>query len=153
MKTKSLLPLLAASFVLALPATSLADRRVFYHGGHHYSGRCYSSHYHHGYRTRPYGYYGHGHGYRYRSYPRVAVGFSIFSRPTYTARPVYRGQVVSNRLAVDVQRALKRRGYYYGAIDGDIGSGSRAAIRAYQRDHGLAITGRIDSALVRALRI
>jgi hypothetical protein len=35
-------------------------------------------------------------------------------------------------LSVDVQRALKRRGYYSGAIDGDIGPGSRAAIRRYQ---------------------
>jgi len=59
----------------------------------------------------------------------------------------------SNELAVDVQRALRRDGYYYGDIDGDIGPESRAAIREYQRDRGLSATGRIDTALLRALRI
>ena len=38
-----------------------------------------------------------------------------------------------------------------GSIDGDIGPGSRSAIRNYQADRGLAPTGRIDSALLRSL--
>ena len=54
---------------------------------------------------------------------------------------------------MDVQRALKRRGYYAGAIDGDIGPGSRSAIRAFQADRGLRVTGRIDSTLLRSLGI
>ena len=66
---------------------------------------------------------------------------------------MYRGSVVQDSLAADVQRALKSRGYYYGSVDGLIGSGSRAAIRAYQRDHRMSITGRIDRALLRSLRI
>jgi hypothetical protein len=56
-------------------------------------------------------------------------------------------------LGVDLQRALTHEGYYHGPIDGDIGSGSRAAIRAYQSDHGLEVTGRIDNALLRSLHI
>jgi hypothetical protein len=170
MKTKLILPLLAASLVFAMPATSFADRTVtvyrdldrdghynkktykvndsrYYRGGAHYGGRYYGSPYAYGYRQGSYRSYG------YRSYPRTAIGLSIYSRPTYAARPVYRGEVVNNRLAVDVQRELKRRGYYYGSIDGVIGNGSRAAIRAYQRDQRMAITGRIDSALLRSLRI
>jgi putative peptidoglycan binding protein len=56
-------------------------------------------------------------------------------------------------LEADVQVALSRRGYYRGPIDGDIGPGSRGAIAAYQRDHGLAVTGNINSALIRSLGI
>ena len=52
-----------------------------------------------------------------------------------------------------MQRALQRRGYYRGYVDGDIGPGSRAAIRSYQARHGLYVTGRIDSALLRSLGI
>jgi peptidoglycan hydrolase-like protein with peptidoglycan-binding domain len=56
-------------------------------------------------------------------------------------------------LASELQRALSQEGYYRGPIDGDIGSGSRAAIRAYQSDHGLEPTGRIDAALLHSLHI
>jgi Putative peptidoglycan binding domain len=94
-------------------------------------------------------YYGHSPYY----YSRPSIGFSYYSRPSTT----YRGSVVygsySDSLAVDVQRELRRRGYYLGPIDGDIGPGSRAAIRAYQYDRGLSVTGRIDSSLLRALDI
>ena len=110
-----------------------------------------------------YGYgYGSGYGYGYGSsyygrspyyYSRPGIGFSYYSRPS----TVYRGQAVygsySDSLAVDVQRELRRRGYYRGSIDGDIGPGSRAAIRAYQYDRGLSASGRIDSSLLRSLGI
>lgn len=55
--------------------------------------------------------------------------------------------------AVNVQRALKARGYYGGAIDGLIGPRSRAAIRAYQADHGIPVTGVIDAPLLRSLAV
>ena len=54
-------------------------------------------------------------------------------------------------LAVDVQRALARRGFYRGGVDGDVGPGTRAAIRAYQYEHRLEVTGRIDGSLLRSL--
>jgi hypothetical protein len=47
-----------------------------------------------------------------------------------------------NNLAVSVQSELSRRGYYHGAIDGAIGSGSRQAIRAFQAAQGLPVSGR-----------
>jgi peptidoglycan hydrolase-like protein with peptidoglycan-binding domain len=50
-----------------------------------------------------------------------------------------------------VQRALARRGYYHGAIDGVIGPGSRSAIRSFQASHGMVVTGEINAPLVRAL--
>jgi peptidoglycan hydrolase-like protein with peptidoglycan-binding domain len=52
-----------------------------------------------------------------------------------------------------VQRALKRQGYYRGLIDGDIGPESRAAIRRYQIDRGLDVTGRVDRSLIRSLGV
>ena len=50
-----------------------------------------------------------------------------------------------------VQRALARRGYYNGPIDGDIGQGSRRAIARYQQEHGLRVTGSINSSLLNSL--
>src|SRR3989338_80138 len=43
--------------------------------------------------------------------------------------------------AQDVQRALKRAGYYAGPIDGKIGSGSKKAIVEFQQDHQLKADG------------
>jgi hypothetical protein len=50
-----------------------------------------------------------------------------------------------------VQSALARRGYYHGAIDGDIGPMSSRAIARFQADHGLPVTGRVTSSLLRSL--
>jgi hypothetical protein len=58
-----------------------------------------------------------------------------------------------NNLAVSVQSELARRGYYHGAVDGAIGSGSRHAIRAFQAEQGLPVTGTIDPKLLKALGI
>jgi murein L,D-transpeptidase YcbB/YkuD len=43
--------------------------------------------------------------------------------------------------AQEVQRALKNAGYYQGNIDGNIGSGTRAAISQFQKDKGLKSDG------------
>ena len=42
-----------------------------------------------------------------------------------------------------VQRVLRRDGYYHGRIDGLDGPATHAALRHFQRDNGLAITGRL----------
>ncbi len=52
---------------------------------------------------------------------------------------------------VNVQRALARRGYYHGSIDGQIGPQSRRAIASYQQDRGMRPTGSISSGLLRSL--
>jgi len=49
------------------------------------------------------------------------------------------------------QRQLKERGYYAGPVDGVIGPATENALRAYQRDRGLKVTGRLDSPTVRSL--
>jgi lysozyme family protein len=38
-------------------------------------------------------------------------------------------------------------GYYFGPVDGVIGSGTRRAIRAYEGSHGLPADGAIPSAI------
>lgn len=41
----------------------------------------------------------------------------------------------------EAQTALKKAGYYDGAIDGKLGAGSQRAIRAFQKDQGLESDG------------
>jgi Putative peptidoglycan binding domain len=56
-------------------------------------------------------------------------------------------------LAMKVQWALSRRGYYHGPIDGVIGPDGVRAIRAFQEAQGLPATGRIDPTVLRALKL
>ncbi len=43
--------------------------------------------------------------------------------------------------SAQIQQALKSAGYYKGALDGKVGSGTRAAIKAFQSDNGLNADG------------
>lgn len=52
---------------------------------------------------------------------------------------------------VAVQRALARKGFYDGSMDGNIGPQSRRAILRYQENYGLQPTGTITSGLLRSL--
>jgi hypothetical protein len=57
------------------------------------------------------------------------------------AAPVHRGSATADALSFnqikELQRALQRRGYDVGKIDGIIGSGTRAAVKAMQVKLGL----------------
>lgn len=66
----------------------------------------------------------------------------------YDGTPGYADYGSAESLAVAVQQELARAGYYHGAIDGIIGSGTRRALRAYESAHGLPMDGRIDSDLL-----
>ena len=68
----------------------------------------------------------------------------------YRHHRYYSGESGSSTVS-QVQRALKKRGYYSGPIDGDAGSGTRAGIRGFREDNGLGSSTRIDSALLGAL--
>ena len=166
MKMFRFLPALLAALCFTLPTSAFSrdkvkiyrdldgdghyNKKTYDVGRRHGSSRHYRPHYY-GSRYRPYYHRPHYYGYGY--YPRTSFGVTV-TRPSYYATEVYRGRAGYNDdLASDVQVALRRRGYYRGAIDGDIGPGSRSAIRAYQSDRGLAVTGRIDSALLRSLGI
>jgi hypothetical protein len=55
---------------------------------------------------------------------------------------------VNDSLVVRVQRRLASDGYYSGPIDAVIGSGTRRAIRAFERDHRLPVDGAIHRRLL-----
>jgi Putative peptidoglycan binding domain len=66
--------------------------------------------------------------------------------------PIYTyGDLLPDQVVVNVQSALQEEGYYYGTITGSLGPATRAALAAYQRDHGLVITGAIDEPTVELL--
>ena len=71
-------------------------------------------------------------------------------RPVYVVQPrrVYTTSTYATYSAPALYRAqtrLARLGYYRGPIDGDFGPMTNRAIRSYQADYGLPITGRLDS--------
>lgn len=115
----------------------------------------------------PSGYYSGYHG-GYHGGPRISLGFGfgapyLYPAPVYPAYPPYsysRTYIapvapapvsVTPRLAADVQSVLARNGYYRGAIDGVLGPASQAAIRAWQVDRHLPITGGPDSVTLRSM--
>ena len=51
----------------------------------------------------------------------------------------------------DVQENLARMGYYNGVVDGAFGPMTSSAIRRYQYDNGLPVTGRITPSLLNSL--
>lgn len=70
-------------------------------------------------------------------------------------RPVsYNYNQFHSRMTIShVQRLLRRDGYYKGTIDGLDGPGTHAALRHFQRDNGLAITGRLTPRTMSTLGI
>lgn len=54
---------------------------------------------------------------------------------------------------VAAQQKLRDLGYYYGAIDGSFGPASKSALKAFQRDYGLAVDGSLGPISKRALGI
>ena len=79
----------------------------------------------------------------------VFAGWTVITQPYYLAYPVYATYPVE--VAVQVQ--LQRMGYYGGAIDGQIGPATQAAIAKFQSQNGIAVTGTITQALLRSLHI
>ena len=96
-----------------------------------------------------FGAFGYPYGYGYNS-----DGYGSPPYGTYyngAAPPVYSGEATGyggSSVIAQVQQILAGNGYYHGAIDGVIGSGTRGAIRAYERAHGLAVDGRINRQLL-----
>jgi peptidoglycan hydrolase-like protein with peptidoglycan-binding domain len=52
-----------------------------------------------------------------------------------------------------VQVALMGQGLFEGPIDGTVGPGTRAALRAFQQSHGLQVTGTITHQTLDALHV
>jgi len=89
-------------------------------------------------------------GYYSYGYPDYSYDYYDYYYPD---NGYYSGQSESASSQVLVQEALARRGYYAGEVDGVIGPETRSAIREFQRDNGLQVTGDINSQLVQALKL
>jgi peptidoglycan hydrolase-like protein with peptidoglycan-binding domain len=93
------------------------------------------------------GYYYWNDGYWYPAYgydPYYST--YAYDEPIYGYNNLSPGEVIAN-----VQTALQEQGYYHDEVDGLIGPNTRAALRDFQRDHGLPVTAAIDGPTLRAL--
>ncbi|KXS54388.1 peptidoglycan-binding domain-containing protein [Marinobacter persicus] len=87
------------------------------------------------------------------------LNFAQYHDENATARDVGSNkqtvQVIDLKAAlsiVELQRTLGRKGYDPGPIDGILGPATTNAVRAFQEDHGLAITGTQNRETIKALR-
>jgi hypothetical protein len=101
----------------------------------------------------------------YQTYPpyssvpgRVYDGFSVPSARPVTSQSRNRTQTSSSSQSpkvyeqtVQIQAALRKLGYYTGSVDGLMGPATQTAIRTFQIDHGLSVTGKVDDKLQKAL--
>jgi peptidoglycan hydrolase-like protein with peptidoglycan-binding domain len=62
------------------------------------------------------------------------------------------GGDTDTQVKLDIERQLQRLGYAVGAVDGVIDTRSRQAIRAYQANVGLSVTGEADDQLLTHLQ-
>lgn len=76
----------------------------------------------------------------------VRTRAGVPSEPAPAATPLERSGVR------ELQRLLKRLGYRLGAADGRIGPATRTAIRSFQRQRGMEVTGRATSDVLAAAR-
>lgn len=161
MKTTNIIGIGAAALLsLGLAAPAQAEHG---HGGGHRGGG------HHGGAHRSGGHH-HGGGSHHRSHHRPRhhhhrgfYGFPFYTsylgyygayQPYYYGRTLYRGpQYADGSVNIAVQSELARLGYYRGPIDGVIGRGTRSAIRAFQYDQGMPVSGWIDGRLLSELAI
>jgi hypothetical protein len=87
--------------------------------------------------------------------PGVTVRTPSAPRPVPAAGIVLRVKSprMTGRLVKDVQRALAAAGYNPGPIDGEYGSQTAAAVRAFQLRKGLAIDGEVGKLTAKALGV
>ena len=106
------------------------------------SSRTVANHWNHQrhYRSRSNVFFGIGFGYPY-GYGYYAPRTTVYANNGFT----------DDATVAAVQRRLARGGYYHGSIDGVIGSGTRSAIRAFERNNGLPVDGVIDGQLLRTM--
>jgi hypothetical protein len=91
------------------------------------------------------------------AYPDFSCDYGYPYGYTYDDPPPNDAQYGSKEywsdVAMSVQTKLADDGYYHGQIDGVLGSNSLEAIRQFQSDHGLSVSGKIDPKLLDALGV
>jgi hypothetical protein len=120
------------------PTVSIGWGGGGYWGGRPYWGPGYCA-------PRPY--YGWGWG---APAVRVVTYAPVVTTSYVTTRKVQSGR---SSLVAAAQEELAGLGYYGGAIDGAFGPRTSAAVQRFQRDYGLAVTGRLDAATRASLGI
>ncbi|MBN9509662.1 MAG: peptidoglycan-binding protein [Alphaproteobacteria bacterium] len=79
--------------------------------------------------------------------PSPSASSSPQQQPQAPPRPIRLGPAAMR----NVQGRLQALGFYHGAVDGLWGPATQEAITAFQRDHDLNVTGRLDPATVSAM--
>jgi Putative peptidoglycan binding domain len=95
------------------------------------------------------GWWGWNGGYWYPAWGYDPYGWYSYDGPIYTGY----ADVTPDQVLVNVQVALRDQGYYAGAIDGDMGPQTRAALAAFQADNGLAVTSTVDQPTLQTLGV
>src|SRR5437773_2429637 len=85
-------------------------------------------------------------GYWFPAWGYAPNAYYAWDGPIYAYNRLLPDQVIAN-----VQSALQQQGYYHDEVDGLLGPQTRAAIAAYQRDHGLAETAAVDQPTLQSL--
>jgi Putative peptidoglycan binding domain len=120
----------------------------------------YGHRFHHGGRFfgPGFGFYGSGYpwwwgypGYPDYPYPSQDYDDSYYG-DTYYGNAYYGNSDPHSSATKSLQAALAQRGYYHGSVDGVWGPQTRKAIRSFQADQGLPVTGQVDGRLIRALQ-
>ena len=73
----------------------------------------------------------------------VNLGEPIWKQYSTTPHPRASGGAKTSNMVAATQANLARLGYEPGPVDGQFGPKTSAAIRQYQRDHGLPVDGRL----------
>ncbi len=82
---------------------------------------------------------------------RVRAGVDV-AEPPEAARPLPAARPLDRAGVRNLQRLLARLGYSPGSADGRIGERTRDAIRAFERDQHLTVTGRATTRVLEAAR-
>jgi peptidoglycan hydrolase-like protein with peptidoglycan-binding domain len=75
------------------------------------------------------------------------------NRSTSEADRYQPGAAPSSATVTAAQRRLSAKGFYKGDFDGNYGPETRAAIREYQKNSNLNVTGRLDQATLNSLGV
>ncbi len=110
---------------------------------HHYHGNYYA---YYGYPFYPYWGWDYPYGY-YHPYGYYPYGYYNY----YYSEPAFGGNdngYAGASIVAQLQERLAQAGYYHGNVDGIVGPLTRRAIRAYERDHGMPVDGRLTRQLL-----